>query len=130
VTKKRRPKVKPLKLKSAWVVTWFGSNTHNEPPLAVLDYRLSHRAVRSIVQLLHAVECYTPEEQLRFVRSPKDNPYPASVSLFQRITCGHNPLLFARQVTDLHMEGDELKWTEPPPESELRQKLKDAGILR
>jgi hypothetical protein len=49
---------------------------------------------------------------------------------FQRITCGHNPLLFARQVSDLRMEGDQLKWTEPPPESELRQQLKDASILR
>lgn len=122
--------MKPLKLKSAWVVTWFGSNTHNEPPVAVLDYRLSSSSVRNIVEMLFAVLRYTPEEQLRYVRSPKDNPYPATVSQFQRITCGHNPLLFARLVRDLHMEGEELKWTEPPPESELRQQLKDAGILR
>jgi hypothetical protein len=74
VTKKYRPTVNPLKLKSAWVVTWFGSDTHNEPPLALLDYRLSHRTIRDIVELLHAVERYTPEEQLRFVKSPKDNP--------------------------------------------------------
>jgi hypothetical protein len=33
-------------------------------------------------------------------------------------------------VTDLHMGDVELKWTEPRPESELRQELKDAGILR
>jgi hypothetical protein len=123
-------KAKPLKLKSAWVVTWFGSNTHNKPPLAILDYRLSARSVRDIVQMLYAVERYTPEEQLRYVKSPKDNPYPAVMTQFQRITCGHNPLLFARQVSDLHMEGDGLKWTEPPPESKLRRKLTDAGILR
>jgi hypothetical protein len=126
----RRSPTRPLKLKSAWVVTWVGSNTHNDPPLAVLDYRLSHSSVRDIVELLWAVDRYTPEEQLRYVKSPKDNPYPASVSLFQRITCGHNPFLFARLVRDLRLEGEELKWTEPPPENELRQQLKDAGILR
>jgi hypothetical protein len=122
--------VKPLKLKSAWVVSWVGSHMRNKPPLAVLSYRLSHWTVRGIVELLYAVECYTPEEQLRFVKFPKDNPYPASVSPFQRITCGHNPFLFARLVTDLHMQGDGLKWTEPPSERALREKLKDAGILR
>ncbi len=130
MTTKPRAKVKPLKLKCAWVVTWFGSNTHTRPPIAVLDYRLGYRSVRDIVQLLFAVHQYTPEEQMRYVKSPKDNPYPAMVSLFQRVTCGHNPSLFARQVSDLHMEGEELKWTEPPPESEMRRKLKDAGILR
>jgi hypothetical protein len=130
MTKKRRPAVKPLKLKSAWVVSWAGSHTRNRPPLAVLDYRLSHSTVRGIVELLYAVQSYTSEEQLRLVKSPKDKPYPASVSPFQRITCGHNPFLFARLVTNLHMEGDVLKWTEPPSERELRQTLKDAGILR
>lgn len=129
MNKKQHTKMKPLKLKRAWVVTWFGSNTHTRPPVAVLDYRLGSRSVSDIVQLLFAVHYYTPEEQMRYIKSPKDNPYPAKVSLFQRITCGHNPLLFARQVGDLHMDGEELKWTEPPPESEMRQKLKDAGIL-
>jgi quinol-cytochrome oxidoreductase complex cytochrome b subunit len=94
----------------------------------LLGYLLSSSSVRNIVEMLFAAFRYTPEEQLRYVRSPKDNPYPATVSQFQRITCGHNPLLFARLVRDLHMEGEELKWTEPPPESELRQQLKDAGF--
>jgi hypothetical protein len=120
----------PLKLKRAWIVTWFGSNRHTEPPLAILDYRLGSRRVAEIVQLLFAVHQYTPEERLRYVKWPKDNPYPATVSKFQRITCGHNPFLFARQVSDLHMEGVDLRWTEPPSEQELRQKLIDAGILR
>jgi hypothetical protein len=122
--------MKSLRLKRAWVVTWVGSNTHTQPVVAVLDYRLGAKSVRDIVKLLFAVQQYTPEEQLRYVKSPKDNPYPAAVSMFQRITCGHNPFLFARQVSDLRMEGDELKWTRPPPEGELRQKLVDAGILR
>jgi hypothetical protein len=120
----------PLKLKRAWIVTWFGSNRHTEPPLAILDYRLGSRRVVEIVQLLFAVHQYTPEERLRYVKWPKDNPYPATVSKFQRITCGHNPFLFARQVSDLHMGGVDLRWTEPPSEQELRQKLIDAGILR
>jgi hypothetical protein len=122
--------MKSLKLKRAWIVTWCGSNTHRQPPVAVLDYRLSARRIQRIVELLYAVQKYTPEEQLRYVRSPKDNPYPANTSRFERITCGHNPFLFARQVSDLHVEGDALKWTEPPPEQQLRQQLMDAGILK
>jgi hypothetical protein len=43
-------KAKPVKLKSARVVTWFGSNTHKEPPAALLDYRLSASSVRDIVE--------------------------------------------------------------------------------
>jgi hypothetical protein len=121
---------KPLKLKRAWLVTWVGSNTHKQPPLAILDYRLSPSSVLGIVELLYAVNRYTLEEQLRYVKSARDNPYPASKSQFGRIICGHNPFLFAREVTELHMGGVELKWTEPRPESELRQELKDTGILR
>ena len=68
--------------------------------------------------------------RLRWTKSPKENPYPAVVSPFGRITCGHNPLLVARVVKDLRLDGNTLKWTEPPPYSELRQKLKDAGLLR
>ena len=122
--------MKPLKLKRAWIVTWVGSNRHTEPPVAVLDYRLGSGSVGEIVKLLFAVHQYAPEEQLRYVKSPKDNLYPATISKFQRITCGHNPFLFARQVSDLHMAGDELKWTEPPSEQELRQQLVDSGVLR
>jgi hypothetical protein len=110
---------KPLKLKRAWVVTWVGSNRHTEPPVAVLDYRLGSSRVAEIVQLLFAVHQYTPEEQLRYVKWPKDNPYPATVNKFQRITCGHNPFLFARHVSDLRMEGVDLRWTEPPSEQEF-----------
>src|SRR4051812_37902025 len=97
----RLRQMKPLRLKSAWVVTWFGSNTQNRPPIAVLDYRLSANSVRDIVGQLFAAHQYSSEEKLRYTKSPKQNPYPPSVSLFQKITCGHNPLLFGRLVSDL-----------------------------
>lgn len=122
--------MKPLKLKRAWIVTWVGSNTHDEPPVAILDYRKSAKTVSQFVEQLFMVLKYTPEEQLRYTKSPKDNPYPAKIHPFERITCGHNPLLNVRLVSDLHMVGDKLKWTEPPPDSERLQKLRDAGILR
>jgi hypothetical protein len=126
----RKPRIKPLKLKSAWLITWTGSHQREKPPVALLDYRKSTKTVADFIEKLYAIYTYTLEEQLRWTRTPKDNPYPADVHPFARIVCGHNPFLFARVVTDLHMDGDTLKWTEPPPESELRQKLKDAGILR
>lgn len=121
---------KPLKLRSAWVITWFGSNTHKLPPVAILNYRKNARTVAEAVELLYATKYYNAEEKLRYAKSPKDNPYRALRSPFGRITCGHNPLLFARLVTDLKVEKDGLvTWTEPPSERELRQELIDAGIL-
>lgn len=123
-------KRKPLRLKSAWLVTWTGSHQRERPPVAILDRRKSTRTVREFVEQLYAILTYTPEEKLRWTKAPRDNPYRAEASGFGRITCGHNPFLFARLVSELQMEGDTLKWTEPPPESELRQQLKDAGILR
>lgn len=120
-----------LKAKSAWVVTWVGSNRQSEPPVAILNYRLSARSVREIVEVLFASSQYNAEEKLRLAKNPRDNPYPAETSPFQRITCGHNPFLFARLVSNLKADNDgNVTWTEPRPESELRQELIDAGILR
>jgi hypothetical protein len=124
-------KPRPLKLKSAWLVTWFGSNTHTLPPIAILDRRKNAKSVAEAVELLYAAKYYTSEEKLRYAKSRKENPYKAQISLFQRIACGHNPFLIARLVSDLKVDDNgELTWTEPPPENELRQRLIDAGVLR
>jgi hypothetical protein len=113
---------KPLGLKSAWIVTWFGSNTHKQPPVAILDRRKSARTVAEFVELLFATLKYDAEEKLRWTKSPRDNPYRARISPFQRITCGHNPLLFARLVTDLRIVDGRLVWNEPEPEAVLRKR--------
>ena len=63
----RRSKVKPLRLKSVWLVTWTGSHQRVKPPVALLDYRKSTRTVAEFIEKLYAVYTYTPEEQLRLM---------------------------------------------------------------
>ena len=119
-----KARTKQLKLKTAWVVTWVGSNTHKLTPVANLDHRKNARTVAAAVELLYAAEYYNGQEMLRYAKSPKDTPYRAKISVSQRVTCGHNPLLLARKVTNLKVEPTgKITWTEPPPEAELLRKL-------
>jgi hypothetical protein len=70
------------------------------------------------------------EEKLRFAVSSKDSFYRANKNMFERIQCGHNPWLYGRRVTDLRVVYDELVWTEPEKEEDIRRRLRDAGMLR
>jgi hypothetical protein len=118
------------KLKSAWLVTWQGTNPPENSVVAILDYRKSARTVQEMVEMLYAVSAYSQEEKLWHAKSPKSSAWRAKTTAFERIECGHNPSLYARRVTSLSIKDGQLVFSEPPPESEIRQKLKDAGILR
>jgi hypothetical protein len=107
--------------KSAWLVTWEGtSGVPDDSIAAILNYRLSASSVKDFVELLHASLTYSPQEKLRLAKDPKTNPYPATMTLFQHIHCGHNPHLHARLVSDLKVTDGELKWTEPQSEPKRR----------
>jgi hypothetical protein len=59
---------------------------------------------------------------LLFAKNPKGNPYPATMTLFQHIHCGDNPLLHARLVSDLKVAAGAPEWAEPPSETERHTK--------
>ena len=112
--------------KSAWLVTWEGtSGVPDDPIAAILNYRLSASSVKDFVELLYASLTYSPQEKVLLANDPKTNPYPATMTLFQHIHCGHNPHLHARLVSGLKVTDGTPTWTEPPSERERR-----AGISR
>jgi hypothetical protein len=120
-----------LEAKRAWLVTWDGiSGIPEDPVVAILNYRVSPNSVRDFVELLYVTLSYTPREKLLYAKNPKDTPYPAAMTVFQKITCGHNPWLFARQVTELKVVDGKLTWTEPAAETERRKKLNVPGAPR
>lgn len=77
-----------------------------------------------LVQLLHDMQAFSPDEYLFYLNRPKVHPYIATygrmngVEFKGSITCGHNPYLFARVVKSLRVEesqeGQSFKWDEIP----------------
>jgi hypothetical protein len=113
-----------MEVKSAWIVTWEGTSGIPEDRVAaVLNYRMSASSVQDFVELLYASRMYAPREKLLVAKSRKENPYPATMTLSQRIHCGDNPFLEARLVTKLIVVDGALKWTEPPSATERRAKI-------
>ena len=121
----------------AWLVTWKGSSERverNGEIVSILDPSLGLETVRKHVERLYADNCYSLGERLDAARSGpnKHIPYPAQpvykkISIGGKpaplctgaITCGHNPYLLARKVTDLEVlcdkDGNEsLHWKELP----------------
>src|SRR5205807_994981 len=111
-------------------VTWEGTPRPAERVAAILNYRLSGRAVRPIVEALYATFYYSNSDKLFAAKSPSQSPYPAELNNFERIHCGHNPFLYARRVSQVRMEEGKLVWVEPRSEAEIRQELKALGLLR
>jgi hypothetical protein len=121
---KRTAQKSDAEVKSAWVVTWEGtSGVPEDRVAAVLNYRMSPNLVKDFVELLYASTKFSRREKLLVAKDRKENPYPATITLFQRIDCGDNPFLRARLVSDLKMIDDCLAWTEPPSEPERRARL-------
>lgn len=108
-----------------WLVTWESINQEDRIKnkiAAIYNPRWSSDRVELAVELLHAASQYTVGEQLQYANNKKFNPYPAISQVSQgapfRITCGHNPYLEARKVSNLKVtldaEGNEVvSWTEP-----------------
>lgn len=116
--------MKKKKLGRAWLITKEGTEITGEV-IAILDYRKSADRVREFVENLYISENYGLHEKLTYARNRRNNPYPAKferindVPLQGRITCGHNPFLLGRPVTDLvivsnDLESEKLEWKEIP----------------
>jgi hypothetical protein len=105
--------------KSAWLVTWEGmSGVPDDRIAAILNYRLSVHSVKDFVELLYASLRYGPQEKLLLAKDRKNNPYPATMTIFQNIHCGDDPHLYARSVSDLKIIDGKPTWVEPPSETE------------
>ena len=97
-----------------WVVTWNGTEEGLDRGriVAVYNYRRSPEQVRKAVEQLYIDLKYDEEEKVEFAANPKNNPCPAQVDQLSRITCGHNPWLYARLVNNIRRSGDDYTWNE------------------
>jgi hypothetical protein len=124
VTRQPRPKSSEPEAKRAWLVTWDGSTgVPEDPVVAVLNSRMSPRSVKEFVELLYATLRYSSRDKVLYATTPKDNPHPATMTAFQKITCGDNPWLYARRVSNLKITDDNLTWTEPLSDAGRRKKI-------
>jgi hypothetical protein len=114
----------------AWLLTWEWIGDHarvRDPFVAILSSRKSDRSVAEFVEYYYLLMTSSAKEIASFVNRPKNIPYKAErtvqindVPHGDRITCGHNPFVYARKVSDLvvaHIHDqtvESIKWKEPP----------------
>jgi hypothetical protein len=94
--------------------------------VAILNARWGSHRVRDHIQVLHDSACLSLSDQIAAIKGKGDHLYPATFGQTRsghryegKITCGHNPWLYARLVDDIRPSHDEhavggLKWKELP----------------
>ena len=115
----------------AWLITWEWMGDFakvRDPFVAILSARKSDRSVAEFVEYYYLLMTSSAGEVAYFVHRPRKIPYKArtgeninGLHHADRITCGNNPFIFARKVSDLvvsHPHDDwtveTIKWKEPP----------------
>ena len=106
----------------AWLVTWVwaaDAAALADEIAAILPPRWSRDRVADVVEFLYALTTSSPTELAAYARNRSNNPYQAELQNFGRISCGANPFLYARPVSDLTIDksDDRLEticWREPP----------------
>ena len=100
--------------------------TVNKKPevISIFNAQRSANFVREYMEQYYIDRFYYPREKLAYAKSRKNNPYPAEYERLNgvpwqgRITCGHNPFLYGRLVTDLKVVptkgGEQFEWKELP----------------
>jgi hypothetical protein len=98
-----------------WIVTWDGTKEGAERRkiVAVFNYRFGVERVRDLVEELYIALKYDEQDKVAFAVKPKNNPHRAKVDEFSRVTCGHNPWLYARYVNNIRPTDDGYRWDEP-----------------
>jgi len=99
---------------------WTGeANTMADKVVAILRPRISSQRVAEFVENFYIVASSTMSEQATYAKGRRNIPYPAEIDGIGRISCGHNPWLEARPVSQLQVSRDAitgleiLSWKEP-----------------
>ena len=122
---------------TAWLVRWkwTGEFEAEEEIAAILRPRLAEKIVGEIIASLYASTEFTAREIAAWCRKPKENPCLARWH-DGVCTCGHNPWLVARLVSQLTVERDPatdletIRWLDPPlyetnPDTGKRERRRD-----
>ncbi|MGA2506182.1 MAG: hypothetical protein ABSF80_01730 [Chitinispirillaceae bacterium] len=105
----------------AWLVTWDYSGEHAKPKnkiVAIFNPHWSVDKVKQIIELLYVQLTFSLIEKGKYAKNKSFNPYPAK-EYRGRITCGDNPMLYARLVSNFiaedHTDESKTTWIEPNP---------------
>jgi len=113
---------------NAWIVTWEYFGDKSELIEELVTILSSRKSVRQMALFLeeHYLLATGSASDLKFYANRRGRlPYQAlttqvinSVPHGDRVTCGHNPFLYARKVTALEVKEveksrEEITWTEP-----------------
>jgi hypothetical protein len=95
----------------AWLVSWVwaaDAAALADEIATILPARWSRERVSGFVEFLYAQTMATPTELAAYAKNHSNNPYRAELQNFGRISCGANPFLYARPVSDLTIEQSEI----------------------
>lgn len=111
---------------NAWLITCERLDVRPEPYeeiAAILSGRRSERSVAEFMEFLYLRATCDALSMAYYANLPKEMigraqyPQPINGVPHERISCGHNPWLYGRRVTNLTIsrDGDDevLKWQEP-----------------
>lgn len=95
----------------AWLITLQGTS-QPEKVISILPPRYPANKVREYVEQLYVDLFLSPTERISYLKNKKNAAYQAEFDTINgvqvcRITCGHNPWLFARPVVNLQVITDE-----------------------
>ncbi|CAE6899616.1 hypothetical protein [Paraburkholderia domus] len=94
-------------LKSAWLITLEFAGPKRKPEIvSILNGRTGAGRVKDLVEQIYADRFLSAEERISRIRERANMAYRADIDIVQRITCGHNPFLYARHVNNLKAAQD------------------------
>ena len=104
----------------AWLITWEWGNDSAavaDQVVTVLNPHWGEARVLELVEALHAIMTSNVTQLANYAKRSSNNPCRGK-SVDNRIVCGHNPWLEARQVSDLTVATDPaglevISWREP-----------------
>ena len=107
---------------NAWVITWEGTSSHINDEnrlVAIIGARRSSSYITELVEFLYLRASSGADEMAYFANRPKKKPHKAERRLMinlvphgDRVSCGDNPFLYARKVSNLSVVVDKETDTE------------------
>lgn len=112
-----------------WLITWEWTGDHVKiegPIIAIFSSRKSNSFIKEYVEHFYEMTVSPLSEIAYFANRKRKRPYKAKCDIINNIphefmiTCGHNPHIYARQVSEFNIQIDEtkeveiIKWKEPP----------------
>ncbi|MCK5563765.1 MAG: hypothetical protein KAJ07_00840 [Planctomycetes bacterium] len=115
---------------NAWLITWHWHGEHAKRKntlVGIISSRRGEKFVADFVEQAYLMEMFTIEKIIHWANRKKERPYKVkkveminNIPHGERITCGLNPHIYARPVTDLKVVSDleneieKISWKEPP----------------